>query len=112
MLKQLFLAYFVPVVTQFGPWKIPKCLEKKPFCDQKWVKKNSPKLIPDDSRGSNKCFLPMLYPCVRVLARGKSQHALKRGRFGTKNGSNTLPKVLLDHSGCSNKCFWPILSPW
>ena len=38
MLKQVFLAHFEHVVTRFGPWKIPKCLEKGPFCDQKWVK--------------------------------------------------------------------------
>ena len=31
MLKQVFLAHFEPVVTRFGPWKIPKCLEKGPF---------------------------------------------------------------------------------
>ena len=30
-LKQLFLAHFEPVVTRFGPWKIPKCLEKHGF---------------------------------------------------------------------------------
>jgi hypothetical protein len=35
MLKQVFLAHFEPVVTRFGPWKIPKCLEKGPFWDQK-----------------------------------------------------------------------------
>ena len=38
MLKQVFLAHFEPVVTCFGPWKIPKCLENGPFWDQKWVK--------------------------------------------------------------------------
>ena len=41
MLKQVFLAHFEPVVTRFGPWKTPKCLETRPFCDQKWVKKGS-----------------------------------------------------------------------
>ena len=38
MLKQVFLAHFEPVVTRFGPWKIPKCLENGSFWDQKWVK--------------------------------------------------------------------------
>ena len=38
MLKQMFLVHFQPVVTRFGPWKIPKCLENGPFWDQKWVK--------------------------------------------------------------------------
>ena len=31
MLKQVFLAHFEPVVTGFGPWKIPKCLENGSF---------------------------------------------------------------------------------
>ena len=41
MLKQVFLAHFEPEVTHFGPWKIPRCLEKGPFWDQKWVKNGS-----------------------------------------------------------------------
>ena len=27
MLKQVFLAHFEPLVTRYGPWKMPKCLE-------------------------------------------------------------------------------------
>ena len=58
--KQVFLAHFEPVVTRFGPWKSPKCLEKGPFPDQKWVKKGSkrifPKAILDHSGCSNKWF--------------------------------------------------------
>ena len=38
MLKQVFLAHFEPVVTRFGPWKVPKCLENWLVWDQKWVK--------------------------------------------------------------------------
>ena len=41
MLKQLFLARFEPVVTHFGPRKIPKCLENGPIWEQKWVKKGA-----------------------------------------------------------------------
>ena len=41
MLKQMVLAHFEPVVTRFGPCKIPKCLEIGPFQDQKWVKNGS-----------------------------------------------------------------------
>ena len=41
MLKQVFLAHFEPVVTRFGPWKIPKSLENWPTWDQKWVKNGS-----------------------------------------------------------------------
>ena len=35
MIKQVFLARFEPVVTRYGRWKIPKCLENGPFWDQK-----------------------------------------------------------------------------
>ena len=41
MLRQLFLARFEPMVTHYGPRKIPKCLENGPFWDQKLVKKGS-----------------------------------------------------------------------
>ena len=38
MPEQVFSACFEPVVTRFGPWKMPKCLENGLFWDQKWVK--------------------------------------------------------------------------
>ena len=41
MLKHVFLAHFELLVTRFGPWKTPKCLESGPFRDQKWVKNGS-----------------------------------------------------------------------
>ena len=41
VLKQVFLAHLEPVVTRFGPWKIPKCLENGPFSDRKWVENGS-----------------------------------------------------------------------
>ena len=41
MLKQVFLACFEPVVTRFGPLKIPKCIENGPSSDQKWFKNGS-----------------------------------------------------------------------
>ena len=41
MLKQVFLAHFEPVVMRFGPWKIPKCLEKGRLWEQNWVKNGS-----------------------------------------------------------------------
>ena len=41
MLKQVVVAHFEPVATGFGPWNIPKCLERGPFWDQKWVKNGS-----------------------------------------------------------------------
>ena len=41
MLKQVFLAHFEPVVTRFGPWKIPKCFENGLAWDEKRVKNGS-----------------------------------------------------------------------
>ena len=41
MLKQVVLAHFEPVVTRFGQWKTPICLEKGPFWEQKWVRNGS-----------------------------------------------------------------------
>ena len=41
MLRQVFLAHFGPIGMGFGPWKIPICLEKGPFGEQKWVKNGS-----------------------------------------------------------------------
>ena len=41
MLNQVFLARFQPMVTSFGPWKVPKFLENGPFWDQKGVKSES-----------------------------------------------------------------------
>ena len=38
MLNQVFLACLEPVVTRFGPWKIPKSFENGLFWDQKWFK--------------------------------------------------------------------------
>ena len=69
-----------------------------------------PKLFPDHLGCSNTCFWPGLSPWWRVLGHGKSQNALKMGRFKTKNASKmgqkrVFPKVILDHFGCSNKCF-------
>ena len=50
------------------------------------------------------------------MGHGKSQNALKMGRFGTKNGSKmgekrNFLKVIMGHLGGSEKCFWPVLSP-
>ena len=36
-----YLARFQPMVTSFGPWKVPKFLENGPFWDQKGVKSES-----------------------------------------------------------------------
>ena len=50
MLKQVFLAHFEPVVTRFGPWKIPKNGSKM------GQKRAFPKKILDHSACSNKTF--------------------------------------------------------
>ena len=41
MFKQVSLAHFEPMVTRFGPWKVPKCLENGLFWGQKWIKNGS-----------------------------------------------------------------------
>ena len=60
MLKQVFLARFEPVVTRYGPLKIPKCLENGPFSDQNGSKmgqkRTFPKVILDHLGCSNKWF--------------------------------------------------------
>ena len=61
-----------------------------------------PKLFLDHLGCSNKCFWAMLSPWWRVLGHGKSQNALKMGRFGTNNGSEmgqkrVFPKMIPDH---------------
>ena len=45
MLKQVFSARFQPVVTRFGPWKIPKCFENGRLTTKKWVKNVSKTLF-------------------------------------------------------------------
>ena len=114
MFREVFLGRFEPVVVRYGPRKIPKCLENGPFWDQKWVKNGGkrvfPKVILDHSGCSNKWFGPILSPWCRVLAHGKSQNALKRGWFNTKNGSKLgekrhFLKVIIGHLGGSKKCF-------
>ena len=41
MPEQVFLAHFEPMGTGLGSWKIPECLDKGPFWEQKWVKNGS-----------------------------------------------------------------------
>ena len=60
MPKQIFLAHFEPVLMCFGPWKIPKCLEKGAFGDQNGSKTGQkrvfPKVVLHHLGCSNKCF--------------------------------------------------------
>ena len=90
MLKQVFLAHFEPVVTCFGQWKIPKCLENGPFWDQKWVKNGSKTHFSKNDPGPfgmlKQVFLAHFEPIWTGFGPWKSQYSLKRGRFGSKNG--------------------------
>ena len=90
MLEQVVLADFEPVVTCFGPWKIPKCLENEPFWDQKWVKNGSKTRFSKSDPGPfgmlGQVFLAHFEPVVTCFGLWKSQYSLKRGRFGSKNG--------------------------
>ena len=58
-------------------------------------------------------FLAHFEPVVTRFGTWKSQHALKRGRFGTKNGSKMgqqrfFPKWILDHQDAQTS----VLSPF
>ena len=60
------------------------------------------KLFLDHLGCSSKCFWAVLSPWWRVLGHGKSQNALKMGRFGTNNWpkvsqKHVFPKGILDH---------------
>ena len=130
MLKQLFLAPFEPLVTRFGPWKIPKCLENWPLWDQESVKNgsktHSSQPHPGPFRVFKQVFLARFSPRWRLSAYTKSQNAVKMGRFGTKSGSklgqkSVFPKVILDYlvaptsvfdrfEPCGD-VFWPMENP-
>ena len=90
MLKQVLLAHFEPVVTCFGPWKIPKCLENGSFWGQKWVKNGSKMHFSRSDPGPlgmlGQVFLAHFEPIWTGFGPWKSQYSLKRGRFGSKNG--------------------------
>ena len=96
MLKQVFLAHFEPVVTCFGPWKIPKCLENGPFWDQKWVKNGSKtrfsKSDPQPFGMLKQGFLSHFEPLVTCFGPWKVPKCLENGSFWDqkwlKNGSN------------------------
>ena len=75
------------------------------------------KVVPRPLGMLKQVFLGRFEPVVARLGHGKSQNALKMGRFGTNNGSKmgqkrVFPKVIPNHLGCSNECFEPVLSPF
>ena len=118
MLKQVVLARFEPVVTRFGPWKIPKCPRNGPFWDQKWVKNGSKMHFSKIDLGpfgmlkqvSSARFEREVTRFVPWKIEKCFENALKMGRRGTMNASKmsqkcVFPKVILGHWGCSNKWF-------
>ena len=66
-LKEVFLAHFAPVGTGFGPWKIPKCLEKSRFGSKNGWKMGPKRVLPKVTLYNwgctNKCFEPILSQC-------------------------------------------------
>ena len=85
MLKEVFLAHFEPVVTQFGPWKIPKCLQNGPACDEKWVKNASNTHFSSIDLGQwrmlKEVFLARFEPVVTHFGPSKIPKCLENGRF-------------------------------
>ena len=88
-------ANFQPVVTRFGPWKIPKCLENGPFWDQKWVKNGSKTCFSKSACGPfgmlKQVFLAHVEPMVKRFGPWKIPKCLENGSFWdqkwVKNGS-------------------------
>ena len=97
MLKEVFLVRFEPVVTRFGPWKIPKCLENGPFWDQKWVKNGSKthfsKSDPRSFGMLKQMFLAHFEPVVKCFGPWKVPKCIENGPFWdqkwVKNRSKT-----------------------
>ena len=85
LLKQVFLAPFEPVVTCFGPWKIPKCLENGPFWDQNRVQ-NGPKAFFSTSDATppgmpRQVILAPFEPVVTHFSQWKIPRCLENGPF-------------------------------
>ena len=112
MLKQVFLDHFEPVVTRFGPWKPPKCLEKEPFWDQKWVKNGSKTGCTKSDHGPfgmlKQVFSAHFEPMVTRFGPWKIPKLLEKGplwdqKWVTNGCKMCFPKVIPDHWGCTNK---------
>ena len=91
MLKQVFIAHFEPVVTRFGPWEIPKCLENVSFWDQKWVENGSKTRFPKSDLGPfgmlKQVFLAHFEPVVTRFGPWKIPKSLENGSFWEQKGS-------------------------
>ena len=97
MLKRVFLAHFEPVVTRFGPWKTPKCLENGAFWDQKSLKNRAKKGFFKSDPGSfgmlKQVFLAHFQPVGTGFGPRKIPICLQKGPLWeqkwVKNGSKT-----------------------
>ena len=97
MLKQVFLGRFEPVVTRFGPSKIPKCLENGPFWDQMWIKNGSKTRLSKSDPGPfgmlKQVVLPHFEPVVTRFGAWKIPTCFENRPFWdqnwVKNGSKT-----------------------
>ena len=125
MLRQVFFAHFEGIGTGFGPWKIPTCLDKGPFWDQKWVINGSKTRFSKSDPGPFGMLRQVFFAHFEGIGTGfgpwKIPICLDKGPFWeqkwVKNGSkmgqkHVFPKVISDHWGCTNKCFEPILRPF
>ena len=85
MVKQVFLAHFEPMVTRFGPWKIPKCLEDGLFWDQKRVKYGSKTRVFKSDPGQfgmpKQVFLAHFEPVGTSFGPWKIPKCLEKGLF-------------------------------
>ena len=115
MLKQVFLAYFEPAVTRFGPWKMPKCLEKGPFCDQKWVKNGSKmrfsKTHPGSFEGLKQVFLAHFVPVGTRFAPWKIPTCLEKGTFRDQKWIKHTTKSALGPFGVLKQVFLAYFEP-
>ena len=117
MLKQVFLAHWELVVTRFGPRKNPKCLEKGPLWDQKWVKKGSKTHFSKSDLGPfgmQQVFLAHVEPLVTRFGPSKIPNCFANRRLWDQKWVKNafFQKGILDQSECSNKCLWPIGGLW
>ena len=115
MLKQVFLAYFEPAVTRFGPWKMPKCLEKGPFCDQKWVKNGSKmrlsKTHPGSFEGLKQVFFAHFVPVGTRFGPWKIPTCLEKGTFRDQKWIKHTTKSALGPFGVLKQVFLAHFEP-
>ena len=85
MLKQAVFASSQPVVTGFGPWKIPKPLENGLFWNQRWVNNGSKTHFrigdPTSFRMLRQLFLARFEPMVKHYVPWKIPKCLENGPF-------------------------------